>query len=93
MIASTATRNAAIDFEAGAERDLQVLHTGYSSAPTIELTWTLILASSRNLIEENVALGSGGWPRDVGDELAGRTLGLLGLSNIGGAVARIGKVS
>ena len=51
VIASTAPGNASIDFEATAERGRQVLHTGYSSTPTIELTWALILASSRNLIE------------------------------------------
>jgi phosphoglycerate dehydrogenase-like enzyme len=91
VIASTGLRNASIDLEAAAERGVQTLHTGYSSAPTIEMTWALILASSRNLIEENTALRSGGWQRDVGDELAGRTLGLLGLGNIGREVARIGK--
>jgi phosphoglycerate dehydrogenase-like enzyme len=91
VIASTGARNASIDLEAAAERGVQVLHTGYSSVPTIELTWALILASSRNLIEENTALRTGGWQRNVGDELAGRTLGLLGLGNIGREVARIGK--
>jgi phosphoglycerate dehydrogenase-like enzyme len=91
VIASTGSRNASIDLEAAAERGVRTFHTGYSSAPTIELTWALILASSRNLIEENTALRSGGWQRDVGDELAGRTLGLLGLGNVGGEVARIGK--
>lgn len=91
VIASTAPRNASIDLEAAAERGVRVLHTGYSSAPTIELTWALILASSRNLIEENTALRTGGWQRNVGDELAGRTLGLLGLGNIGREIARIGK--
>ncbi|WP_433971886.1 D-2-hydroxyacid dehydrogenase family protein [Tunturiibacter lichenicola] len=91
VIASTGFRNASIDLEAAAERGVQTLNTGYSSAPTIEMTWALILASSRNLIEENAALRSGGWQRHVGDEIAGRTLGLLGLGNIGREVARIGK--
>lgn len=91
VIASTGLRNASIDLEAAAERGVQTLNTGYSSAPTIEMTWALILATSRNLIEENAALRSGGWQRHVGDELAGRTLGLLGLGNIGREVARIGK--
>ena len=91
VIASTGLRNASIDLEAAAERGVQTLNTGYSSAPTIEMTWALILASSRNLIEENAALRSGGWQRHVGDEIAGRTLGLLGLGNIGREVARIGK--
>ena len=27
----------------------QVAHTGYASAPTVELTWALILASRRSL--------------------------------------------
>ena len=91
LIASTAHANASIDLEAAAERDIKVVHTDYSSNPTIELTWALILASARNLLAENASLRAGGWQRFIGDDLAGRTLGLLGLGNIGGAVARIAK--
>jgi phosphoglycerate dehydrogenase-like enzyme len=91
LIASTALRNASIDLEAAAERGVEVMHTSYSSTPTIELTWALILASARYLVAENASLRAGGWQRFVGDDLAGRTLGVLGLGNIGGAVARIGK--
>ena len=50
MIASTATRNASIDLKAAEGRSVQVVHTGYTSAPTIELTWALILGSARNQI-------------------------------------------
>ena len=91
LIASTASRNASIDLEAAAERGVEVMHTSYSSTPTIELTWALILASARYLVAENASLRAGGWQRFVGDDLAGRTLGVLGLGNIGGPVARIGK--
>src|SRR5271169_5901090 len=91
LIASTAMQNASIDLEAAADRGIEVVHTGYSSAPTIELTWALILASARNLVAENASVRAGGWQRFVGDDLAGRTLGVLGLGNVGGAVARIGK--
>src|ERR1700747_2750799 len=91
LIASTATRNASIDLEAAEERGIQVVHTGYTSAPTIELTWALILASARNLVAENGSLRGGGWPQSVGDDFAGRTLGVLGLGNVGGAVAQIGN--
>jgi phosphoglycerate dehydrogenase-like enzyme len=91
LIASTAMRNASIDLEAATERGVEVVHTGYSSTPTIELTWALILASARNLIAENASLRAGGWQRYVGGDLAGRTLGVLGVGNVGGAVARIGK--
>ena len=91
MIASTANRNASIDLEAAEERDIQVVHTGYTSAPTIELTWALILGSARNLVAENASLRGGGWQQSVGDDIAGRTLGVLGLGNVGGAVAQIGN--
>jgi phosphoglycerate dehydrogenase-like enzyme len=91
LIASTAMRNASIDLKAAEERGVQVVHTGYTSAPTIELTWALILASARNLVAENASLRRGGWQQSVGDDMSGRTLGLLGLGNVGGAVARIGN--
>jgi len=91
LIASTATGNASIDLEAAEKQGVQVVHTGYSSAPTVELTWALILASARNLLAENAALRGGGWQRQIGNDLAGRTLGLLGLGNIGAAMARIGQ--
>ena len=91
LIASTATRNASIDLEAADERGIQVVHTGYASTPTIELTWALILGSARNLVVENTSLRGGGWQQSVGDDMAGRTLGVLGLGNVGGAVAQIGN--
>jgi phosphoglycerate dehydrogenase-like enzyme len=91
LIASTAFRNASIDLKAAEERGIQVVHTGYTSAPTIELTWALILGSARNLAGENASLRSGGWQRFIGDDMASRTLGVLGLGNVGGAVAQIGK--
>jgi phosphoglycerate dehydrogenase-like enzyme len=90
LIASTAFRNASIDLKAAEERGIQVVHTGYTSAPTIELTWALILGGARNLVAENASLRSGGWQRFIGDDMAGRTLGVLGLGNVGGAVAQIG---
>src|SRR6202163_1197718 len=91
LIASTGPRNAAIDLKAAEERGVQVVHTGYTSAPTIELTWALILANARNLVTENASLRGGGWQQSVGDDMAGRTLGVLGLGNVGGAVAQIGN--
>src|ERR1700720_2471984 len=91
MIASTGTRNASIDLKAAEERGVQFVHTGYTSAPTIELTWALILGSARHLVAENTSLRGGGWQQSVGDDMAGRTLGLLGLGNVGGAVAQMGK--
>ena len=38
LIASTGSGNASIDTDAAAERGVKVVHTGYSSTPTIEFT-------------------------------------------------------
>jgi phosphoglycerate dehydrogenase-like enzyme len=91
LIASTGPGNASIDLTAAAERGVQVVHTGYWSMPTVELTWALILASARNLVTETAALRGGAWQQSIGEDLKGRTLGLLGLGNVGTAVAAIGK--
>lgn len=90
FIASTGPINAAIDVAAADRLGIEIAHTGYGSTPTIELTWALILASQRHLVDEVLAVRANGWQRRLGRELEGRTLGILGLGAIGGAVARIG---
>ena len=92
LIVSTGARNAAIDTAAAAERGVALAFTGYTSAPTIEMTWALILAASRHLVAENLAFRRGAWQQGVGVGLAGKTLGVLGLGRVGGAVARIGAM-
>lgn len=90
LIVSTGARNAAIDSAAAAERGVAVAFTGYTSAPTIEMTWAMILAASRHLVAENLAFRRGGWQQGIGVGLAGKTLGVLGLGRVGGAVAKVG---
>ncbi|WNC93413.1 D-2-hydroxyacid dehydrogenase family protein [Paraburkholderia sp. FT54] len=91
LIASTGAGNTSIDQNAAAERGIEIRHTGYSSTPTIELTWALILAMARNIPLENQSLRQGGWQLSLGDELSGKTLGLLGLGRVGSAVGIIGR--
>jgi phosphoglycerate dehydrogenase-like enzyme len=90
LIASTGKRNASIDTDVAGERGIAIVHTSYTSTPTVELTWALILAGARHLISEHASLRSGGWQRSIGDDLAGKTLGLLGLGSIGSQVAKVG---
>jgi phosphoglycerate dehydrogenase-like enzyme len=90
LIASTGPRNASVDLDAAAERGIKVVHTGYFGSPTVELTWALILAGARNIVAEAAAVRGGGWQHSVGDDLSGRTLGLIGLGNLGSKVAAIG---
>ncbi|MFM0339787.1 D-2-hydroxyacid dehydrogenase family protein [Paraburkholderia fungorum] len=91
LIASTGAANAAIDTDAAGQRGITVTHTGYSSTPTIEFTWSMILSMARNVTTENRSLREGGWQRTLGTELAGKTLGLLGLGRVGSAVGIIGR--
>ena len=90
LIASTGPRNASIDLAAAAERGISVAHTSYTSTPTIELTWALILASARHISSEATSVRNGGWQRSLGDDLAEKTLGIIGLGNIGSGVAKVG---
>jgi phosphoglycerate dehydrogenase-like enzyme len=90
LIASTGPRNASIDLQAAAARGIAVVHTGYFGSPTVELTWALILASARHIVAEAAAVRRGGWQHTIGDDLSGKTLGLIGLGHIGSQVAKIG---
>ncbi|PNG27350.1 D-2-hydroxyacid dehydrogenase family protein [Methylocella silvestris] len=90
LIVTTGRRNASIDVAAASERGIVVAHTGYSSAPTIEFAFALILASVRNIASENASLHAGGWQRSLGGSLRGATLGVMGLGNIGAEIARLG---
>jgi phosphoglycerate dehydrogenase-like enzyme len=90
LIVSTGPRNASIDTDAVGKLGISIAHTGYFSSPTIELTWALILASARNIVAEHNSVKNGGWQIELGDDLQGRTLGIIGLGNVGGEVARIG---
>jgi phosphoglycerate dehydrogenase-like enzyme len=47
-------------------------------------------SSTRQIVRESNAVRRGGWQMSIGRELSGRTLGVLGLGNIGAQVARIG---
>src|SRR6266446_5525544 len=91
FIASTGPRNISIDMAAAKERGISVANTGYRSTPTIELTWALMLASARHLVGESNSIRAGGWQTSMGSEVDGRVLGVLGLGNVGGQVARIGR--
>src|SRR5690349_16205773 len=91
LIASTGPVNASIDVAAAGDHGIAVVHTGYRSDPTAELTWALILASARHLVTESTSVRSGGWQQTVGTDLRGKTLGVLGLGRIGTQVARVGS--
>src|SRR6202165_3090943 len=91
LIASTGSVNASIDIAAADDHGIAVVHTEYRSDPTVEFTWALILACARHIVTESNSVRSGGWQQTVGTDLRGKTLGILGLGNVGSQVARIGS--
>ena len=86
-----------VDLAAAARRGVAVTHTpDVLTDATADLTWALILAVARRLLEADRLARSGRWagwhPRQLlGKELTGGTLAVLGLGRIGEAVARRGR--
>lgn len=87
-----------VDLPACAARGVRVLslkgHTDFldSITATAEHTWGLLLALLRRVPQAHGAVTDGGWVREpfLGNELAGRTLGLVGVGRLGRMVARYG---
>jgi phosphoglycerate dehydrogenase-like enzyme len=90
LLVTTGMSNAAIDMAAAAARGVTVCGTGGILTPTSEHTWGLILALVRHIPADDATMRTGGWQTRVGDDLAGRRLGLVGLGRLGGLVARVG---
>lgn len=95
LLVTTGNRNASIDLAAAGELGITVCGTGGPASPgfaaTAELTWGLVLALARAIPAEDRRVREGRWQRTVGAGLAGRTLGLVGLGNLGGQVATLGR--
>jgi phosphoglycerate dehydrogenase-like enzyme len=92
LLVTTGMANAAIDLEAAAAHGVTVCGTEmHGSRNTAELTWALILACRRHVVTEDRALRDGRWQTTIGTDLAGSTLGLLGLGRLGAQVAKIGR--
>lgn len=91
LLVTAGVRNRAIDVAAANELDVIVCGTGNEATPTVELTWALILAAARHVAEEDAGMRAGGWQHTVGTDLAGNTLGVIGLGRLGERVARVGQ--
>lgn len=92
LLVTGGMRNAAIDIPAAKALGIQVCGTDSYKHAAPELTWALIMASTRNLLAEANSLRAGGWQVDLGGDLHGKTLGILGLGSIGQKVAQFAQV-
>jgi phosphoglycerate dehydrogenase-like enzyme len=91
LLITTGAANKSIDVAAAAEHGITVCGTGAHPPGTAELTWALILAVARHIPQEDASVRAGGWQQTVGLDLAGSTLGVIGLGRLGSRVARIGQ--
>jgi phosphoglycerate dehydrogenase-like enzyme len=93
LVITTGMRNASLDVDYLRERGVTVCGTDGTgtSRPggvpsTAEVAWALILAVAKRVTQEDRALRSGRWQLDVPVNLAGATLALAGLGNLGAAM-------
>ncbi|HET8528668.1 MAG TPA: D-glycerate dehydrogenase [Gaiellaceae bacterium] len=80
-----------IDVEACRRRGIAVTNTpGVLDAAVADLTFALILAVRRRVVEGDARVRAGGWgdPGFVGREVSGATIAVVGMGRIGAAVAR-----
>jgi glyoxylate reductase len=82
-----------IDLAAARQRGLIVTNTpDVLTDATADLTWALLLATARRIIEGDALVRSGRWTgwsptQLLGAEVSGKTLGIIGMGRIGQAVA------
>lgn len=81
-----------IDIAACAARGLPVTNAPGANADAVaELALGLMFAMARAIPRSHNAVVAGGWQREVGSQLGGKVLGILGLGNIGRRVAVLGQ--
>lgn len=95
FVSLTGARSPSLDTQALKERGIPVSNTRSAGGglSTVELTWGLIISAARGLAKGERNMRAGLWHDGLapGFSLSGKTLGILGLGNIGARVAAIGK--
>jgi phosphoglycerate dehydrogenase-like enzyme len=92
LLITSGMRNAAIDFEAAKARNVVVCGTAMVGNPTAGLTIGLMLELTRKIGFENARMKAGKpWQVTVGEDIEGKTLGVIGLGKLGSHVAAIAR--
>jgi D-3-phosphoglycerate dehydrogenase len=91
LLITTGMRNRSFDMDAARARDITVCGTSGAGSPTSELAVGMMICLMRDLHGQHRSMKEGGWQTRPGVDLAGKTLGLLGLGNLGGKVAAAGN--
>jgi phosphoglycerate dehydrogenase-like enzyme len=92
LLLTSGARNASFDMEALKERGVVVCGTGGFGNSTAAIAIGLILELTRKIGLENARLKAGApWQVTMGDDVEGKTLGLVGLGKLGQRVGTIAK--
>jgi phosphoglycerate dehydrogenase-like enzyme len=92
LLITAAMWNASVDIAAATERGIQVCGTDDLPTPAAEMALGLMLALARAIPQEERAIRAGRWQTTLGVGLRGKTLGVIGLGNLGRQMAGYGKV-
>ena len=92
LIGSSGTGFDAIDIDAARALGIAVTNTPGATAECVaDTAWALILATVRRTVFQDKYVRAGGWlkgPVPLTDKVNGEALGIVGLGNIGKAIAR-----
>jgi phosphoglycerate dehydrogenase-like enzyme len=91
LLITTGEKNRSFDVAAAQAQGITVCGTPSFGAPTVDITWGLILNLLRDLPAQQASLRAGTWQSSVGTAAEGLTLGILGLGKLGTRVAKVGQ--
>jgi len=91
LVVTSGMVNRSLDLAAAAARDIVVCGTQTSGSGTVQATFALILALMQQIPTVDRDLREGRWQTGVGTEIAGKTIGVIGLGRIGAKVAKIAR--
>ena len=94
VIARAAVGTGNIDVDYATDKGILVINTpGKNANSAAELTIGVLLAAVRKIVPAHTNMQAGAWNRHqfAGTELRGRTMGIIGLGNVGQRVARFAR--
>lgn len=91
LVVTGGMRNSAVDTAAAARLGVTVCGVPGPPPATAELAWGLLLALVRSVPTADAAVRAGRWESTVGTDLAGRTLGVVGLGRLGTAMVPVAR--
>jgi D-3-phosphoglycerate dehydrogenase len=83
-----------IDLQAATEHNIVVTYAPHANADSVaDFTMGLVLCLARQIPQSHISMSQGKWesPKFIGLELCGKTLGIVGLGDIGCRVAKRAK--